>query len=68
MHKKPEDNTMALKADDPRYKLIFDTVWKYVGDDDLLKQIHHPFSTNKNESLNKKMTVFAPKNKCFCTT
>jgi hypothetical protein len=33
-----------------------------------LTQLFHDFSSQKNESMNKKMTVTAPKDKTFCTS
>jgi hypothetical protein len=33
-----------------------------------LEQLFHDFSSQKNETMNKKMTVTAPKDKTFCTT
>jgi hypothetical protein len=35
------------------------------GTDIMLKQMHHPFSSQKNESLNQQVARFAPKDKHF---
>ena len=35
---------------------------------DALKMLHHPFSTQKNEAMNKSVSAFAPKGKTFSRT
>jgi len=36
--------------------------------DEMLKMCHHPFDSQKNESLNHKIATVAPKTKMFCGT
>jgi len=43
-------------------------VHKQYTTDEMLRMVHHPYDSQKNESLNQKVATFAPKNKTFCTT
>jgi len=45
-------------------KSVFDTYTT----DEMLRMTYHPFDSQKNESLNTKIAVVAPKTKTFCST
>jgi hypothetical protein len=68
---KPE----LIKEAEPRFGIIPShkhTITKKVHDqyatDEMMRMCHHPFSSQKNESFNKKVTKLAPKDKCFGRT
>lgn len=56
------------KDDFPNEYRRLSDVYESFLTEERLKQMYHTFSTQKNESMNKVVTVTAPKNMVFCQT
>lgn len=64
--KDPKDNKTSVLIGTKKWKHLKEIHDKYTTAD-MLKMCHHLFDSQKNESLNQRMTTIAPKNKTFCT-
>jgi hypothetical protein len=49
------------------YKQIYDAYLPFITRENLL-MIHHPWSTQRNEGMNKSVSAYAPKDRTFSTT
>ena len=50
---------------------LFKRIEKLVGrflQPDMLKECYHPYASQKNEAMNKKVSKFAPKDRTYCKT
>jgi len=65
--KDENDNENYLRKGTKRWNNIASVVDTYTTEE-MLRMTHHPYDSQKNESLNTKTTMVAPKNKTFCKT
>ena len=49
------------------YKQIYEAYLPFISRENLL-MLHHPWSTQRNESINKSVSAYAPKDRTFSTT
>lgn len=65
--KDPANNKRSIIIGTDKWNQIKE-VHEYYTTNDLLRMCHHPYDSQKNESLNTRVATYAPKTKTFCTT